>query len=255
MTLYYEQHGHGPDVVLVHGWAQHGGIWTDVTRALSADFRVTVPDLPGHGRSRDFLPRAFTAESLAEEVRRVLPGPAIWVGWSLGGFVALAAAQRYPQSVAKLVLVGATPKYVQSADWPHAMSLTVLEQFALNLEQDYAATLDRFLSLQLAAGEDRAVLRRLRDEMFRHGEPPAAALHQGLQLLKQEDHRAALPGIVVPALVVHGERDRIVPVGAARFLAAQLPRAQLELVPGAGHAPFLSHASHFLQKLRAFLHG
>jgi len=226
-----------------------------VTRALSADFRVTVPDLPGHGRSRDFLPRAFTAESLAEEVQRVLPGPAIWVGWSLGGFVALAAAQRYPQSVAKLVLVGATPKYVQSADWPHAMSLTVLEQFALNLEQDYAATLDRFLSLQLAAGEDRVVLRRLRDEMFRHGEPPAAALHQGLQLLKQEDRRAALPGIVAPALVVHGERDRIVPVGAARFLAAQLPRAQLELVPGAGHAPFLSHASHFLQKLRAFLHG
>ena len=93
MILYYEQHGQGPDVVLVHGWAQHGGIWTDVARALSAEFRVTVPDLPGHGRSRDFLPRAFTADALAEEVRRVLPGPATWVGWSLGGFVALAAVQ------------------------------------------------------------------------------------------------------------------------------------------------------------------
>jgi len=46
-----------------------------------------------------------------------------------------------------------------------------------------------------------------------------------------------------------------VPVGAARFLAAQLPRAQLELVPGAGHAVFLSHTSHFLEKLKDFMHG
>ncbi len=255
MTLYYEQHGQGPDVVLVHGWAQHGGIWTEVARALSADCRVTVPDLPGHGRSRDFLPREFTAETLAEEVRRVLPGPAIWVGWSLGGFVALAAAQRYPQAVAKLVLVGATPKYVQSPDWPHAMSVTVLEQFSQNLEQDYAATLERFLSLQMAAGEDRGVLRRLRDEMFRHGEPTTAALHEGLRLLREEDRRAALPGIAVPALVIHGERDRITPVGAAQFLAAQLPHGQLELVPRAGHALFLSHPSLFLEKLKDFIHG
>src|SRR3990167_2261670 len=232
MSIYYEQHGHGPDVVLVHGWGLHGGVWSDVARVLSAEYRVTVPDLPGHGRSRDFLPREFTPEVLAGEVQRVLPGPAIWVGWSLGGFVALAAAQRAPGAVAKLVL----------------------EQFALNLEQDYAATLDRFLSLQMAAGEDRAVLRRLCDKLFRHGEPPAAALHQGLQLLKQEDRRASLPGIAVPALVVHGERDRITPVGAARFLAARLPRARLELVPGAGHAPFLSHTSHFLEKLKDFMH-
>ena len=253
MSIYYEQSGHGPDVVLVHGWGLHGGIWSDVARELSAQCRVTVPDLPGHGRSREFRPREFTADSLAAEVQRVVPGPAIWVGWSLGGFVALAAAQRYPLAVAKLVLVGATPKYVQSPDWPHAMSPTVLEQFAQNLEQDYAATLDRFLSLQMAAGEDRAVLRRLRDEMFRHGEPPAAALREGLQLLKEEDRRAALSGIAMPALVIHGERDRITPVAAARFLAGSLPQARLELVPGAGHAPFLSHPSLFTAQLKEFI--
>jgi len=106
----------------------------------------------------------------------------------------------------------------------------------------------------MAAGEDRAVLRRLRDEMFRYGEPPTAALHEGLRLLREEDRRAALPGIAVPTLVVHGERDRIAPVGAARFLAAHLPNARLELVPGAGHAPFLSHTAHFLEKLKEFMH-
>jgi len=255
MTLYYESHGHGPAVVLVHGWGSHGGIWTDVARGLAAHCRVTVPDLPGHGRSRHFLPREFTAENLAEEVHRVHPDPATWVGWSLGGFVTLAAAQQFPHAVAKLALVGATPKYVQADGWPYAMPQAVLEQFARNLEQDYAGTLTRFLSLQVAADEDRSVLRRLREEMFRYGEPPTAALHAGLRLLRDDDRRAALRGIAQPALVLHGERDRIVPVGAARFLAEHLPSARLETIPGGGHAPFLSHPALFLEKLRGFVHG
>ena len=252
MNIFYEQSGHGPDVVLVHGWALHGGIWTDVARELAKHHRVTVPDLPGHGRSQQFLPGEFSAETLAEEVQRVLPGPAVWVGWSLGGFVALAAAQQFP-TVAKLVLVGATPKYVQGDGWPHAMPLSVLEQFVRNLEQDYVGTLTRFLSLQVAAGEERGVLRRLREEMFRYGEPSTTALHAGLQLLKEDDRRAALRGIASPTLVLHGERDRFAPAGAARYLAQHLPQARLEMIPGAGHAPFLSHPALFLEKLKDFL--
>lgn len=252
MTIYYEQSGHGPDVVLIHGWGLHGGIWTDVARELVGRYRITVPDLPGHGRSRDFLPREFNAEVLAEEVQRVLPGPAVWAGWSLGGFVALAAAQQF-SGVAKLALVGATPKYVQGDGWTQAMPLSVLEQFARNLEQDYVGTLNRFLSLQISAGEERDVLRRLREEMFRYGEPPTEALHAGLRLLKEDDRRTALRGLALPTLVVHGDRDRIAPPGAARYLAQNLPRARLEIVPGAGHAPFLSHPRHFIQKLKGFI--
>jgi pimeloyl-[acyl-carrier protein] methyl ester esterase len=149
--------------------------------------------------------------------------------------------------------VDATPKYVQSPDWPHAMPPSVLEQFAQNLEQDYAGTLERFLTLQMAAGEDRGVLRRLRDEMFRYGEPVTAALHAGLRLLKEEDRRDVLDGIDAPALVVQGERDRLVPMGAARFLVEHLPQARLAPVPGAGHAPFLSHPAVFLEKLGEFM--
>lgn len=253
MTPYYEQYGQGPELVLVHGWGSHGGVWTDIARALSADYRVTVPDLPGHGRSRDLLPAPYTPEVLADGVRRGLSGPAVWVGWSMGGLVALAAAQQYPGAVTRLILVGATPKYVQSADWPHAMSPTVLDQFARNLEQDYVGTLERFLTLQMAAGENRDVLRRLREEMFRYGEPPTKALQAGLDLLKEEDRREILPQIATPALVMHGGRDRLAPVGAAHYLAQQLPQARLEILPEAGHAPFLSHPELFLKKLKDFI--
>lgn len=253
MTLYYEQHGQGPDVVLLHGWSFHGGVWADVARALAARYRVTVIDLPGHGRSCDVILDAFTPEMLAESVQRVVPGPAIWIGWSLGGFIALAAAQHTPQAVTKLVLVSATPKYVRSADWPHAMLPSVFAQFAQDVETDYAATFTRFLSLQSAAGEDRNMLRKLRDELFLYGEPAKGALRGGLQLLRDEDRRAVLPEINIPTLVIHGERDRLVPVGAAQYVADRLPDARLEIIPGAGHAPFLSHPAVFMKKLEAFL--
>ncbi|MHB8535916.1 MAG: alpha/beta fold hydrolase, partial [Sulfuricaulis sp.] len=70
MTIFYERSGHGPDVVLVHGWGLHGGVWADIARGLSKDFRVTVPDLPGHGRSRACRAPEFTPEALAGEVQR-----------------------------------------------------------------------------------------------------------------------------------------------------------------------------------------
>ncbi|MHB8622257.1 MAG: pimeloyl-ACP methyl ester esterase BioH [Sulfuricaulis sp.] len=255
MTLYYERHGHGPDVVLVHGWALHGGVWLDVVRELSQDFRVTVVDLPGHGRSRDWQPHEFTPAALAAAVQRLLTGPAVWVGWSLGALVALAAAQKNPLAVKQLVLVGATPKFVRSDDWPCAMEPAVLEQFAHDLEHDYAATLRRFLSLQIARGEDHAVLRQLRTELFRYGEPVAAALRAGLQLLQEADCRTRLPAIHTSALVLHGQLDRLAPVAAARYLSGYLPQARLEIIAGAGHAPFLSHPAIFLAKLQYFLHG
>lgn len=253
MEIYYEQSGHGPDVVLIHGWGSHGGVWTEIARELAQDFRVTVPDLPGHGRSRDFAPDAFTPEIMMGQIQGLLSGPATWVGWSMGGLVALAAAQQAPEAVPRLVLVNATPKYVQSPDWPHAMPPSVLEQFGQNLEQDYAGTIERFLTLQ-TAGDDRAVLRRLR-EIFRHGEPVTAALRAGLRLLMDQDRREVLGDIDVPALVIQGERDRLVPMGAARFLAEHLPQARLAPVAGAGHAPFLSHPAAFLEELKGFMDG
>ena len=64
-----------------------------------------------------------------------------------------------------------------------------------------------------------------------------------------------LSQVATPALVIHGGRDRLAPVGAARFLAEHLPRARLEIVAGAGHAPFLSHPALFLEKLKGFIHG
>lgn len=253
MTIYYERDGEGPDLVLVHGWGLHGGVWSEVSATLSGDFRVTTVDLPGHGRNRR-PPYDFTLDTLADAVCEAAPAPAVWVGWSLGGLVALTAAMRQPQNVARLVLVNATPRFTQAPGWDCAVAPAALRQFAQDLEQDYSAALARFLSLQFGDSErERDVLRRLRADLLHHGGPEVAALRAGLRILEETDLRAALPAIRAPALVVHGGRDRLVPPQAAEFLAAQLPRARLAVVAGAGHAPFLSHPEAFRHELGRFL--
>jgi pimeloyl-[acyl-carrier protein] methyl ester esterase len=241
--LWHAQQGSGPDLVLVHGWGMHGGIWGDLPARLAMHFRVTTLDLPGHGRSRE-VNSDLSLATLTERVAELCPAAAIWLGWSLGGLIALNAALRHPQKVAKLVLVGATPKFVQAPDWPHAMPREVFADFAGGFAQDYRATLLRFLSLQVGGDDSaRALLKQLRSEMFAHGEPQPAALAAGLAILEQTDLRARLAEIRVPALVVHGSHDRLAPPAAGAYLGAQLPNARFLRIDGAGHAPFLSHAA------------
>ncbi len=251
--MHVETFGAGRNVVLVHGWGLHGGVWRDLAQQLADSFRVIVPDLPGHGRSHH-ADSAFTLDTLADTVQRQFAGPAVWIGWSLGALVALTAALRFPTAVERLVLIGATPRFTQAPDWPQAMAPETLAQFARELETDYRGTLARFLSLQAGEGEaGRETVRRLRAVLAEGGDPAPAALRAGLRLLAETDLRARLAEVNVPTLVLHGGRDRLAPPGAGEYLATHLPRAQLTLISPGGHAPFLSHPEETWSALEPFL--
>jgi pimeloyl-[acyl-carrier protein] methyl ester esterase len=251
--LYCTRQGTGAPVVLVHGWGLNGAVWGGVAPQLASHAEVFVPDLPGCGRSRA-IPQQYSLAQLAHDIDAVLPGPATWIGWSLGGLIALTAAAQFPARVQRLVLIDTTPKFVQGTDWSQAMSEGVMQQFAVNLTQDYQGTLQRFLSLQMGAeASARETLRALRERLFAHGEPDVGALTAGLALLRDSDLRPALRAIAQSVLLVHGERDKLAPVTAAHYLRDQLPQARLHTIPLAGHAPFLSHPQLVLDLLRGFL--
>ena len=116
--LHIQTQGEGQDVVLVHGWGLHGGIWDKVAEHLSACYCVVRVDLPGHGFSAP-LAGGFTARSLAdclsEALADTLRGPAVWLGWSLGGLISLLVALRHRDLVRALILVGATPRFTTAS--------------------------------------------------------------------------------------------------------------------------------------------
>ena len=91
--------GEGPDLVMLHGWGMHSGVWQTVVEALGKNFRLHCVDLPGHGRSHNseaLTTLAKWTECVAQTMRPRLAGPACWCGWSLGGMVATQLAQNYP---------------------------------------------------------------------------------------------------------------------------------------------------------------
>ena len=248
-----ETQGTGPDLVLLHGWGLHGGVWDTLLPRLTPHFRVSRVDLPGHGKSHA-IPMPANLADVARLVLATVPAGATWLGWSLGGSIALRAALDAPQKMHALVLANTTPRFVAAADWPQAMPPEQLQEFAAGLGQDYRETLLRFLSLQVRGDESaRASLRQLRDALFARGEPATAALAAGLELLRANDLRAELGRVRLPALVIAGGYDRLTPPGAGRALADGIPGSRYALIPKSAHAPFISHAEEFTALLTAFM--
>ena len=255
MTPHVDIRGQGPDLVLLHGWALHGGMWGPWVDELAAHARLHLVDLPGHGHSprEPGLAAPVGLAGLARAVAGCIPRGAVLLGWSLGGMIALELVRQQPGLASALVLLATTPKFVAGDDWPHGMQAEVLNEFARGLAVDHRGTVQNFLALQ-ARGDERSMeaLRLLKRNLDAHGPPDPRALAAGLEVLRTADLRAALPAIALPTLVIAGQRDRLTPATAGRALAAALPCANFVEIAHSGHAPFLSHGRQVLDEVLAF---
>jgi pimeloyl-[acyl-carrier protein] methyl ester esterase len=252
MSVYVEIVGRGTDLALIHGWGMHGGVWDGVRDALAQRFRLHIVDLPGYGASPAVEP--YDLERLARAVAAALPEKVQVCGWSLGGQVALEMALLFPSQIERLVLTATTPCFTAREDWPCAVQREVLLEFAAALETDYEGTLKRFLALQARGGDDvKTVLKRLRDILFTRGRPDVQTLRAGLNILLESDLRDRAATLKTPTLLLHGSRDMLTPVGAAHWLAERMPEVHLDVLPGAAHAPFLSHPVEFTEIVTGFL--
>lgn len=251
-ALHVEVAGDGPPLVLLHGWAMHGGVFAPMIEALRARRTLHVVDLPGHGLSAD-MPLTPNLDATVDAILAQVPH-APWCGWSLGGLFALRAALAHPARVPALVMLCASPRFVRGDDWRYGVSAEIFQGFASGLREDYRGTLDRFAALE-AFGSDRAreAVRALRDALFARGQPPAEALARGLELLETGDLRAPLPALRVPSLWIAGRRDRLVDPRAMRQAAALAPDARFVQVEHGGHAPFLTATAEVAAAIEGFL--
>ena len=244
-----------PPIILLHGWGFNHSIWENLADKLSKIGQVYQVDLPGHGQS-PFC--EYDLSTLTEKLAENLPKNAVWIGWSLGGLLAMAMAVRKPDHVRALILIASSPRFTITHNWQFALRPEILQKFTQQLQQDTLGTLKRFLILQVKGGEGSTrQLRYLQKFLITSMMPDSKTLQQGLNLLLNTDLRAELQHIRCPALLCLGECDMIVPVKMGKICQQWWKNLQIVEIPKAAHIPFLSHPDIFMQKLTGFLneHG
>ena len=252
MSWHVDTTGSGPDLVLLHGWALHSGVWAEVLPALAARWRVHAIDLPGHGHSARV--QAGTFDAATDRLATLVPEGSTVCGWSLGGLVAQHLARRHPARVARLALVSTTPSFASRPGWPHGMKAATLQTFTEGLEHNRDTMLRRFVALNAMHGpQGRDAVRVFTARLSERGPPSDRDLAVTLGWLRDVDLREQTKGLALPTAIVHGGRDMVVPIGAARWFRQHLPNATLHEFPQAAHMPFYSHHAEFVAALEALL--
>ena len=251
--MHIKRVGQGPDLVMLHGWSMHSAVWHDLADELAQNFSLHLVDLPGHGQS-SWQQGDLELEVLVNNLANELPETACWLGWSLGGLISLAFAERFPERVKKLILMAASPCFVQKNDWSCAMDASIFRQFADNLNVNQAEALQRFLLLQ-ARGSDhsRDTIRQLGKQLAIENPPKIEALQAGLKLLIETDMRKQFSDLACPVQMILGDRDTLIP--KEMLLAAKHIQAEvgINLLSGAGHAPFISQPLECHKLIESFI--
>lgn len=225
--LWHRTVGDGPSLVLLHGWAFNSDIFHSLVDKYKANFRVTVIDLPGHGRSDDI---DGDIESWCSEIIKLIPEKSTLVGWSLGGLLSTYLASKI--DLKKLILVAATPCLVNNESWNYGINTEIFNQFAINLKNDSTKSLKRFVSLQ---SKDKSQLQLLYKSIQKY---PAShsALSTGLEIIINSDLRDIYKDIAVPKTTILGSLDTLVPVKIKEWYEAV--GSQTSIIRS-GHLPFI----------------
>lgn len=249
----YRRSGAGPPLVLVHGAGEDGRIWRPQLDGLSDDLTVAAWDEPGAGRSSD-LPAGFGlsdfADCLASVVDALGLGPAHVAGLSWGGTVVLELYRRHPDRVASLIMVDSY------AGWKGSLPEAEVRGRVEGARRMLAAPPERFDPTLpgLFAGDPPLRFVPLLEEIAAGVRP--ASMAAVLEIMARADLRDVLPAIAVPTLLVWGERDVRSPVETvARQFERAISRAELVVLPGAGHLCHLERPDEFNVALRSWCTG
>lgn len=240
----------GLPIVLIHGWGNDSHCWQPLLPGLLQLGPVIAVDLPGFGESQP-LP-VFNESTLLDALADILPDQCVLLGWSLGGMLALALAERFPRRVQQLITLAANLKFVADERWPQAMAPAVNHSFNEAFAASPDSTRKRFTSLMVQGDEqERALLKTLRQQAPAIMAPSAG--EQALALLASWDNRESFARLVVPGLHILAEQDALVPAAVAPQMQALNVSQQVVVIAGAAHALMWSCPQTLLEHLQRFL--
>jgi len=264
IELYYEDHGSGKPVVLIHGWPLSGRAWeSQVPALIAAGHRVITYDRRGFGWSSqpwagyDYDTFAADLDAL---LRHLDLKEVTLVGFSMGGGEVARYVGRYgTERIAKAVFAGAVPPYLyKSKDNPDGgLDDAAIAGFQAGVTGDRIAFLDQFAYGFFTAGKELKVSEAQRQyarDIAAFASPKGTL--DCITAFGRTDFREDLKKLTIPTLVIHGDSDGIVPFEVSgKRTAAAIPGAKLHIIKGGPHGINASHPKEFNDALLAFLAG
>jgi pimeloyl-ACP methyl ester carboxylesterase len=250
VDTYYEESGSGPALVLVHGLGASTQVWRKVVGPLSEDFRVIRYDLRGLGQSATPEP-PYSWADVVRDLDALLEGLELenvtLVGHSLGGALALSYAGDNPPRLGAVIAVGAPGLQVPEGRKRILANAELAEREGMAPVAERHAQAGLPQAFQDLHPDERAAY----IAMIAGSDPRGYAAHA--RLVGDVDVMAALPRIRVPALVVQGELDVVVPMEGVRRAAAEIPDANLVVLEGIGHIVPTEAPEALVEQIRSFL--
>lgn len=242
VAIHYEVHGHGPAVLLSHGYSATCRMWDGQIAALRDRYQLIVWDMRGHGQSdypRD--PGAYSEGATVEDMAAILRAcghqRAAIGGLSLGGYMSLAFHRLHPEMTRALMIFDTGPGF-RNADSREAWNQRA-RQRADDLDARGLAALGSSDEVRMSQHRDASGL---------------AGAARGMLTQRDDSVIASLETIAVPALVLVGSDDTHF-LAATDYMARKIPGARKVVIEGAGHAANLHQPAAFNSAMEAFLAG
>lgn len=252
--------GSGRPLIFLHGWSSHGDYFGPQVAALARDFRLIIPDLPGHRRS-PAKPERLSIPALATDLHelvlaRRLEKPVL-IGWSMGAMVALEYIARFGDGgLTGLVIEDMTVKIINESGWRFgirngfdaAQSAVAVEA----MRQDWAGYSQNAMPRLFARNyvPDPELGEWISAEIARNDGRAMAALWQSMA---EQDYRALLPALQLPVLILHGGESQLYEPAVGQWMAANIPGARRCCFDNAGHSPHLEVPDAYNRALAEFI--
>jgi 3-oxoadipate enol-lactonase len=253
IRLHFESFGQGDPLLLIHGLGSSGRDWENQAGVFAERYRVTIPDLRGHGES-DKPPGPYDiplfAGDLVELIRSLDIAPVHLVGLSLGGFVVFQLAVEHPDLLRSLIVVNAAPGLPRSRfrdrlriAWALFLRRLIVRLFGMR-------TLGRFLSRKLFPRPSQNALRRRFIERWAENHPDAYLA--SLDSVSRWSIADRLDSISCPTCVISGEHD-FIPLAMKEHYTAKLANGELKVIQGSGHFTPMDAPEKFNEAVMSFL--
>ncbi|MDB5897870.1 MAG: alpha/beta hydrolase [Ramlibacter sp.] len=249
--------GKGPPMVFVHGFGCDQNMWRLLAPHFAESHQVILLDLVGAGNSdlKAYDAQKYSslhgyASDLCEVLAEVTTAPAICVGHSVSSMIGLLANLQCPDQFAAQVMVGPSPCYINDGDYVGGFERADIDSLLDTMESNYLGWASTMAPAIMGAPGEPQLATELTNSFCRT-DPEIAKAFARVTFLS--DHRADLPRLQAPTLVLQCSEDLIAPVAVGRYLERTIPNCTLRIIENVGHCPHLSAPSASAEAMEQFL--